>query len=218
MSALWHHARLGLLAAGALAYILAGYLASSSTHPPVLAVLIGAVPFIAGIFTAAWHSPLRYPALALSVLAVAAVALNFDQLLQHASWLYFIQHVGAMGALAIMFGCTLGSIEGALCSRVAKIAIAETLDRHYLRYTWKVTVAWTVYFIVCGLISTGLFFLSSLTSWAFFAAVVTPISVGAMFVAEFLIRLRALPGRPHFSIAQTIRSYREYTLRKSGTA
>lgn len=218
MTTLWRRLRLALLAAGGAIYIWLGYLASASDHPPLLAVLVGIVPFAIGIIGFAWRSALRLPAVALLCLGCALIVLNLDTLLRHASWLYFVQHIGAMAGLALMFGSTLGSHAGALCSRIASIAIAETLDADYLRYTWKVTAAWTGYFILCGLISAGLFWLAPLTVWAFFAAVLTPLSVGAMFVGEFLIRLRALPGRPHFSIAQTVRYYREYSQNRHGAA
>jgi len=213
MTGIWRWLRPTLIGGAAIVYILLGYLASSSDHPPLYAVLVGAIPFAAGIVAACWQSPFRLPALGLCLIAFVAAGMNIDVLLRHASWLYFIQHVGAMGSLFIMFGSTLGSHENALCSRIAKIAIAEPLDAHYLRYTWRVTLAWTLYFLVSAGISTGLSFLGPLALWAFFAAVLTPVSLGIMFAGEFLIRLRALPDRPHFSIAQTIRSYREYTRR-----
>jgi uncharacterized membrane protein len=120
-----------------------------------------------------------------------------------------------MIALGTMFGSTLRSHEGALCSRVAMMAITEPLDARYLRYTWQVTLAWTLYFALSAVLSIGLFFGASLESWSLFAAVVTPVSVPLMFAAEFAIRQRALPGRPHFSIAQTIQSYRAYTRRRN---
>jgi uncharacterized membrane protein len=211
MNVIWRRLRLALLVAGGAIYVWLGYLASASNHPPLLAVLVGLVPFAAGIVGVAWRSTFRLPAIAMLCAVCAAIALNLDTLLRHASWLYFLQHIGAMTALAIMFGGTLGTVEGALCSRIARIAIAEPLDDGYLRYTWKVTAAWTAYFVLCGLISAGLFILAPLAAWAFFAAVLTPASVGAMFIGEFLIRLRVLPGSPHLSIAQTIRYYREYT-------
>jgi uncharacterized membrane protein len=199
------------LLAGALAcYILLSYLASSSTHPPVLAVIVGSLPLAAGLIAACWRSPLRWVATVACIAALAAIALNIDRLLGHAAWLYFIQHLSAMLSLGILFGSTLRSHDGALCSRIARLAIAAPLDAHYLRYTWRVTVAWTLYFAASALCSIVLFCWAPLPYWAFFATVLTPVSLGAMFGGEFLIRLRALPERPHFSIAQTIQSYRQY--------
>ncbi|WP_338620636.1 hypothetical protein [Paludibacterium sp. THUN1379] len=211
MMSLWRKAKFLLLAIVFAAYAGLSYLASASHHPPVLAVIVGSLPLATGVVIACWHSAFRWPALAGCLAATIAIALNIDTLLTHAAWLYFVQHLAAMVSLGIMFGSTLGTHHGALCSRIARIAISEVLDADYLRYTWGVTLAWTIYFVASGLISIGLFCLAPLPAWAFFATILTPVSLGIMFGGEFLIRLRLLPDRPHFSIAQTIASYREYT-------
>lgn len=195
---------------GGAIYLVLGYLASSSTHPPLLAVLITAIPIVAGLLAASWRTPWRWLVLALCAIAVALFFQHVDFLLSHAAWLYFLQHVGVMAALGIMFGSTLQTHESALCSRIAQFAIAAPLDAHYFQYTWRVTCAWTLYFVISAAISIALFFFSPLESWSLFATVFTPISVPVMFGCEYVIRLRALPNRPHFSIAQTIESYQKY--------
>lgn len=202
--------RLAAIGVAGAIYLLLGYLASSSTHPPLLAVLVTAIPVVAGFIAACWRTPFRLPAIALCLVALIALLQRVELLLSHAAWFYFLQHLGAMAALGIMFGSTLRTHEGALCSRIAKFAIATPLDADYFRYTWRVTLAWTLYFAASAVISLGLFFASSLEAWSLFAAVVTPVSVPLMFGGEYLIRLRALPNRPHFSVAQTIESYQKY--------
>lgn len=202
--------------AGAI-YLGLGYLASSSTHPPLLAVLVTAIPVVVGFIAACWPTPLRLPAIALCLGALAVLSQRVDLLLSHAAWLYFFQHVGAMVALGIMFGGTLRTHEGALCSRIARFTMAAPLDAQYVQYTWRVTLAWTIYFVVSATMSIGLFFGYSLEAWSLFAAVITPISLPIMFGGEYLIRLRALPDRPHFSIAETIGSYKKYVNRRDCT-
>ena len=209
--------RFAALGIGGAIYLGLGYLASSSTHPPLLAVLVTAIPVIAGCIAACWQTPLRWPAVALCVAALALLSQRVEFLLGHAAWLYFLQHIGAMVSLGIMFGNTLRTREGALCSRIARFAVAAPLDADYLEYTWRVTLAWTLYFWVSAALSVGLFFGGTLAAWSLFAAVLTPVSLGVMFGAEYLIRLRALPGRPHFSIAQTIESYKKYVQRRDCT-
>lgn len=211
MTGFWRAVRLVLLALVAGAYLVFDYLASSSSQPPLYAVLIGAAPLTIGVIAACWNSAFRLPAMLLCMGVLLTVALNIDRLLTHAAWLYFFQHAGIMVGLGIMFGSTLGSHEGALCSRIARIAIAEPLDARYLHYTWKVTLAWTLYFAASAMASLLLFAFAPLATWALFASLFTPLSLGLMFGGEYLIRLRALPGQPHFSIAQTIQSYRKYT-------
>jgi uncharacterized membrane protein len=202
--------------AGAI-YLGLGYLASSSTHPPLLAVLVTAIPVVAGFVAACWHTPFRLPAIALCLGALVVLSRHVDFLLSRAAWLYFFQHAGAMIALSIMFGSTLRTHAGALCSRIAQLAVAAPLDAQYVHYTWKVTLAWTSYFVASAIISIGLFFMGSLEIWSLFAAVITPVSLGIMFGGEYLIRLRALPDRPHFSIAETIASYQKYVHRRDCT-
>lgn len=209
--------RLAVLGIGGAIYLALGYLASSSNHPPLLAVLVTALPTVVGLIVVCWHTPLRLPVIVLCVGALAIFAQRVDFLLSHAAWLYFCQHIGAMTALGIMFGSTLRTHEGALCSRVAKFGISAPLDEHYFHYTWKVTLAWTIYFVASAIISIGLFFWGSLEQWSLFAVVLMPISLAIMFGCEYLIRLRALSGHPHFSIAQTIESYQKYVQRRGCT-
>lgn len=197
--------------AGAI-YLAVSYLASSSEHPPLFAVLVVLAPVVVGTLAACWQTRLRYLAIFGCVIGLITLTLHLDWLTRYAASFFFLQHIGAMGSLGIFFGSTLfGSKDNALCSRIARFAIPTPLDTQYIAYTWKVTLAWTLYFAASALISVALFFFTPLTVWSVFATFVTPVSVFALFACEFLVRSRALPGRPSFSIAQTIESYRKYT-------
>jgi uncharacterized membrane protein len=206
--------RLALIATAGAIYLGLSYIAAASDHPPLLALIVGIVPLGAIAIAAAWNSRARALSLLLCAVCTAVVILNFEHLRDHAAWLYFVQHVGAMTMLGAMFGSTLwGSHAQALCSRIASFLLRTGLDAEYLHYTWKVTLAWTVYFSASAVLSVVLFFFGPIEAWSLFANVLTPILVGAMFVAEYLIRLRAMPDRAHFSIVETIQAYREYSRR-----
>lgn len=196
--------------AGAI-YLAVSYVASSSAQPPLYAVLVVLAPVVVGALAASWRTRFRALALAGCALVLITLALHVEWLTRYAASFFFLQHIGAMGSLGILFGSTLGTRDGAFCSRIAKFSIPAPLDAQYLDYTWKVTLTWTLYFAASVLISAALFFFAPLTIWSVFATFVTPVSVFALFACEFLVRGRALPGRPHFSIAQTIESYRKYT-------
>ena len=211
MTRLWRALRLAVLALAGLFYVVMDYLASSSHQPPVYAVVVGAAPLTLGLLTAGWNSRLRWPAMLLAAAILLGIALNIDGLLAHAAWFYLLQHAGIMAGLGFMFGSTLHGHENALCSRIARLAIAGPLDAAYFHYTWKVTLAWTLYFALSAVLSLALFALAPLSWWAFYAAVCTPVSLGLMFGGEYLIRQLVLPDSPSFSIAQTIQSYRKYT-------
>lgn len=207
--------RLGLIATAGALYLGLSHLAASSEHPPIVALIVGLLPLGAVALVAAWNS--RAPTLALLLFAACAlaIAINLDNLRSHAAWLYFVQHAGAMILLTITFGSTLGrGHQDALCSRIAGFVIPGQLDADYLRYTWKVTVAWTVYFAASAILSVLLFVFGPVEVWSFFANVLTPVLLGVMFGGEYLIRLRTMPGRSHFSISQTIQAYREYSRRR----
>jgi uncharacterized membrane protein len=117
-----------------------------------------------------------------------------------------------MSLLAITFGSTLGRDHSkAMCSRIACAILPAPPDAAYLRYTWNVTLAWTVFFALSAVLSVLLFFAGPIEVWSFFANLLTPVLLGAMFVGEYLVRLRAMPGRRHFGIAETIRAYRQFS-------
>lgn len=195
----------------ALAYLGIGYIVTTVTHPPLATVLFGLAPLAVVALSSAWQSQARMLLLPLCAVFALGIALNLEQLRDHAAWLYFIQHAGAMTLLGITFGSTLGkSHGGALCSRIASLIIPEQLDAAYLHYTWKVTLAWTFYFAISAALSVLLFFFAPIKAWSIFANLLTPVSLGVMFVGEYLIRLRLIPDGPRVSVTATIQAYREY--------
>lgn len=211
MNKVWRTVRVaGGLAVGA-AYLGVGYLAVASEHPPVLALLVGLLPLVLLVLALAWRLRPRWVTLPVAVAGCAWGLVNLSHLQSHVAAFYFVQHVGAMGLLGLTFGSTLrGGHEQALCSRIATMVTAEPPGPEYLRYTWWVTAVWTAFFALSGTLSVLLFVGASLAWWAFFANLLTPVLVGALFVIEYLVRVRLLPGRPHLSIAGTIQAYQRY--------
>lgn len=194
-----------------VAYLVFSHYLTIDPHPNLMMLAVGVGPLTLTAVIAAWSSRQRWFALGVLALLAFAVCIFLDELRDHIYWLYFMQHVGVMTLLALTFGSTLGrGYEHALCSRVTALLLARPADVAYLRYTWQVTVAWTIYFVVCGVLSVLLFFFGPLATWSFFANLLTPVSVGLMFVVEYLVRVRLLPNREHFSIAQIVHAYRTY--------
>jgi len=205
-----------LIATAGSMYLGLSYFTAASVRPPLVAVFLGIVPLGAVALVAAWHSRLRIPALLLCAAGAITVVLNLDSLRNHAAWLYFVPHAGAMTLLGATFGSTLGCGHAdALCSRIASFVHRTPLDADYLHYTWKVTFAWTAFFILSALVSVLLFFFGPIEAWSLFANLLTPVLLGAMFAGEYLIRQRVMPNRAHLSIAATIHAYREYSRRQS---
>ena len=211
MSALARWLAIAALAAAGAAYLAFSHLLTIAERPSTLMLALGVTPLSAMALLAAWHAPQRWLALGLLGALALAVGIYLEDLRNHINWLYFAQHAGSMGLLAITFGSTLGNGDAnALCSRVTRLMLAGPPDPVYMRYTWKVTWVWTVYFVASGVLSVGLFFFGPLTLWSYFANLLTPVFVGLMFVVEYLVRVRVLPDREHFSIAATIKAYRSY--------
>ena len=199
------------LALGGAAYLGVAFAASAMEHPPLLLVIAGMVPMAALAVAAGWASRARYVALSACAIALALLVLNLQRLQDHVAFFYFIQHVGAMGMLGLTFGVTLWSgPDRAFCSRIAAFVMPGRLDAQYLLYTWKVTLAWTIFFALSGVVSVILFFWGPVVWWSFFANVLSPVLVGAMFVVEYGIRLMALPSRPHLNLSETILAYQAY--------
>jgi uncharacterized membrane protein len=203
--------RIGFFAALGLAYIVLGHYTSTAEHPALAGVVVGLIPMSALALGIAWQARRRALAVSVCIAALLLIALNLNFLRDHASWLYLTQHAGMMLMMGLSFGLTLsGSHRDALCSRIA-LMVHGTLDDDYLRYTWQVTLAWTLFFGSSLLISFALFFGTSTATWSTFANLLTPIFVGVMFVAEYVIRLRVLPGRQHINVAGIITAYRRYS-------
>ena len=209
--------RLLMMAAIAIAvtaYLAFSHLLTIDTHPSLWMLALGVTPVTTIALLAAWNSRLRWLAFPLLTLLALTVLVHLEDLRNHINWLYFMQHAGTMLLLAITFGSTLGQGDAnALCSRVTRLMLAGPPDPAYMRYTWKVTVAWTAYFMTSAAVSVGLFFFGPLSVWSYFANLLTPVIVGLIFVIEYGVRVRVLPDRPHFSIAQTIQAYRAYEQR-----
>lgn len=209
--------RLLLMAVSAVvvaAYLAFSHLLTIDERPSLLMLALGVTPLTVMALLAAWHSRMRWIALSLLAVLAMTVLLYLEDLRNHVNWLYFMQHAGTMTLLAITFGSTLGRGDAdALCSRVTSLMLVGPTDPVYMRYTWKVTLVWTAYFVLSGMVSVGLFFYGPLAIWSYFANLLTPVIVGLMFVIEYLVRVRVLPDRAHFSIAQTIKAYRSYEQR-----
>lgn len=190
-------------------YLGLSYFAAKSEHPSLAATLFGITPLAAAMLMIAWNSRARWAALLVYALCLAAISVGFDRLQAHSQWLYFLQHFGAMCGLAVTFGATLGGEDDAraLCSRMASRMLGGTSDAALMRYTWKVTLAWTVFFTLCALASVLLFAFGPIEAWSAFANLGTPLLLGAMFVGEYLIRQRALPAHASVTIRRIVETY-----------
>jgi len=198
-------ARTLALGAVGLGYALLAHLTNARPGHESLGAVLAIGPLWAVAVALAWRSTLRVPAL----LACAAVALlvvvRWPLLRQHYAWVYLAQQVGTWALLGAAFGRTLGAGRTPLCARFA-MRVHGPLDAATAQYTRSVTVAWTVFFAVIAIVLLVLYFVAPLPVWSVFANFCTAPLVLVMFVAENVVRRRALPGLEHVGVLATMRA------------
>ncbi|MEO8525662.1 MAG: hypothetical protein ABI460_13140 [Caldimonas sp.] len=120
--------------------------------------------------------------------------------------LYLAQHVGIHAALAIVFGLTLRAGHQPLIT-----ALARRVHRHFppamAAYSRKVTIVWTIYFILMAALSVLLFAFAPFDAWAVFANLVTPAAIFVLFVGEYLLRYRLHPEFERATLSEAINAY-----------
>jgi len=125
-------------------------------------------------------------------------------------WLYFLQHVTMFLALAAWFGASLRPGRRAVVTRFALLA-EGSLAADGIAYTRRVTLAWAAFCAAMAAASALLFSLAPVAVWSLFANLLTLPLVGAMFVAEYVVRARACPALARGGLARgVLRSMRAY--------
>ena len=164
-------------------------------------------PMLIAIAVGAWRAGQR----PLGVLAALSVAALFAQAGLHtplsASLLYLAQHAGVNLFLAVGFGGTLRQGHQPLITTLAARVHGPRFTPAMAAYTRKLTLAWTVYFVVMVVLSLALYAWASFDTWALFANLLTPLAVALMFGGEFLLRYWLHPEFERSTMAEAIRSY-----------
>lgn len=141
----------------------------------------------------------RFMLVAGAVAAVAALWLAWPLLERNFPDLLFVEHAGAYGALAFVFGRTLAHGREPLCTRFARI-VHGSLPPDVERYTRKVTIAWTLFFVAVCALACVLYTGGFIAAWSLLATLLSPVLIAVMFAAEYVIRQRALPAWKHTGI------------------
>jgi len=97
------------------------------------------------------------------------------------------------GALLVVFG---GSVlyPPTVVERIARLRDGA-LPPEAVRYTRRVTIAWTAFFVVNGGLALYTACLTSLDTWALYNGFIAYLMIGAMFGGEYWIRRRVLGAR-----------------------
>jgi len=201
----------------AAALALAGYAVLShvlmlvaADEPWAVLVLLG--PLLLGVSAVAVQQRHLPSLLACMVAACGLWAYVTTHESQHRiEHLYVLQHAGIHFALACVFATTLRPGAMPLISAFAA-RVHRTMTPALLRYTRQVTLLWSAYFGAMVLLSLGLFIAAPWWWWSVFANLVTPMTAGALFLAEYLLRYRLHPEFERATLAQAFRAYRDTPL------
>ncbi len=169
-----------------------------------VALALGPVSAIAAILV--WRRTGRLVSLSLLVLEGLLLFAAWPVLERNYSVGYLIQDCGLYGLLCATFGRSLLAGSTPLCTLLAD-KVHGPLSPPELRYTRRVTAAWTMFFGLIALLTLVLFFLMPLRIWSFFSNFCTLPLVLLMFMAEYAVRRRVLPQTIRAGLWATMRVY-----------
>jgi uncharacterized membrane protein len=173
---------------------------------PALGAALSLVPLAGLAFWAARRSRHRLAWLAAALATTAALWFWWGALERHFPDIFFVEHAGANLVLAIVFGRTLLKGHEALCTKFARV-LHGPLAPNVERYTRQVTIAWTIFFVALFAASCALYLGRFLAAWSLLANILSPVLIVAMFVVEYAVRHRVLPGHERVGILGGIRAF-----------
>jgi uncharacterized membrane protein len=130
--------------------------------------------------------------------------------------IYFMQHVGTNAILAWLFGHTLVGLRIPFITSLARM-VHPDLPPQVARYTRQATLAWTLFFVLNGMVSIVLFFAAPLSYWSFFGNVLNWPLVGIMFLLEYGARKLCIKDFKPATIRQSIDAYMQQQQRKGAS-
>jgi uncharacterized membrane protein len=198
--------RLAFGALGGLVYVLVCYALMTQAKDSAWSVVLVLSPMMLAITLGCWRSGYR--------LAACGVALALMALAGHAyagpgrpmTWLYLAQDVGIHLFLALGFASTLRPGRTALITMLAQ-KVHRQFTPAMAAYTRQLTVMWVTYFLGMSLLSVTIYAWTTFDTWALYANLISPLSVAALFVAEYVIRYRMHPEFERVSLSAAIQSY-----------
>ena len=189
-----------------IAFAVAAHFAVVEGLSPRVGALLALVP-LALLMLAIARRALRPPtAIAAFAVGAAAAWLAFPALELNFPSLFFLEHAGGQLVLGLLFGRTLLAGETPLVEQFA-VMMHGDIPPEVARYCRGATVAWTIFFCTLFTLSCGLYLAGFLAAWSVLANILSPILVGAMFVAEYFVRHRMLPGWPRAGLLGGVRAF-----------
>ena len=198
--------RIVLIALATVTYILGSHWLMTQAHPSPWNAVGVLTPMLAAIAIGAWRSG-QHGLGAIATLAIAGLGARAVFGLQvPAPLLYLAQHAGIHLFLAFAFGTTLRAGRTPLITTLAR-RVHRNFTPDMAAYTRKCTIGWVVYFVGMAVASVGLCAFAPFDIWALFANLLTPVTLVAMFVGEYLLRYWLHPEFERATFGDAIRSY-----------
>lgn len=122
----------------------------------------------------------------------------------YAEWVYLVQSMGSMLLMASVFGASLLMKKGDWVTRLATVIHGGYLPPEIACYTRRVTVAWTIFFLIMAATSIVLFAWGSREWWSAFINLFSWPLVAAAFLVEYGVRKVLHPNFQHVSLPTTV--------------
>ena len=107
--------------------------------------------------------------------------------------------------LFLMFLSSLRSGDIPIITRVAIMMRPELTEPERV-YTRKVTIAWSLVFLLMGVVSILLALFASAESWSWFVNVISYFIIAGMFISEFMVRRRVFPEIVDYNLATFLKN------------
>lgn len=189
------------------AYAVASHLlmVHAANRPWAVAALFG--PLLLAVVAAGWRQRQVGVLLACAAVLVLLAATVLRGGVADMQLLYVLQHAGIHAALAATFGLTLRPGATPLITALAQ-SVHSRVTPALLLYTRRLTAAWALYFVGMIVLSLAIYAVAPWPLWSLFGNVFTPLSAGAFFVGEHLLRYRLHPEFERLTMRTAAASWR----------
>ena len=178
----------------------------NATHAHELGAALALAPVTLICIVLAW----RWASVPVAALLTAGIGtslyLVWPVLERNFALFYLGQESVVYSLLGLTFGRTLFGGRVALCTRLAD-KVHGPLTPDEVAYTRRVTAAWAIFFFSIAALSVLLYEFASLRIWSIYINFCVLPLIGAMFVAEQLVRRRVLPEVTGAGLLATVRVY-----------
>ena len=196
------------IAVVAVAWALMAHITSASSGPSGWGAALALAPMGFALVLLVWRLPSRWLGGAITAAVAVGLWWLWPTLTGRVALLFYLEHLGVYILLASVFGRSLRGTEESLVTRMARSVHGGVLTPEQEVYTRQVTLAWCLFFVAMGLVSTGLFLWAPVVAWSTFANLLGGPLIALMFAVEYLWRRYALPEEKRTSLADTVRAWK----------